>query len=222
MPPAPPPGPAPPPAPSGLPPLASVLGLEGGRRFLLQHQLLSMGRNYRVLSHDKRHLFTVRENAGQDLWANAFQNRPAPQGGLLFGLMGPPTRSFTWSIDDAAGNPRGAIQITEHGNSAASTVVDAAGTPVLAVHIQRGMMGGLTAVAAFPDGRTMFETKGNMLRHTFEIHDPSGTEVAKVHEAFVSVRDTYNLDILGNVDPLCPLLFGILIDREKEENEGRR
>jgi hypothetical protein len=211
--------PPPSPAPPSGPPLGSILGLEGGRKFLLQHQLLSGGRNYRVLSHDKRHLFTVKENVGQELWANMFQNRPAPQSGVYFGVMTPSTRTFMWSVEDQSGQLRGVIQIQVHGNSTVSTVVDAGGAPVVAVQVQRGMMGGLTATAALPDGRTKYETKGNQLRHNFTIHDSSGAAVAKIHEAFVSVRDTYNLDLEGAGDPLCSLLFAILIDREKETNQ---
>ena len=61
----------------------------------------------------------------------------------------------------------------------------------------------------------MFTTRGNLLRHNFSIHDPTGGEEAKVHEAWASVRDTFNLDLVGEIDPLCPIILAILIDREK-------
>jgi hypothetical protein len=204
------------PAASTLPPLGSLLGVEGGRSFLLQHELLSGGRNYRVLSAEKRPLFTVRENVGQELWSHLFQARPAPEMGLHFGVMGAPTLTYIWSVEDAARNIRGVVQIQVHGNRAVSTLVDAAGAPVLAVGVERGLMGKLNATAAFPDGRTMFQTQGNLLRHNFSIRDASGAEVAKIHEAFASVRDTYHLDLTAPIDPLFPLVFAVLIDREKE------
>ena len=74
----------------------------------------------------------------------------------------------------------------------------------------------MTATAVAPDGRPLLEAKGHLISHNFSLHDGSGAEVAKVHEAWASVRDTYNLDVSAKVDPLAPLIFAILIDREKE------
>lgn len=196
--------------------LGSSLGLHGGRNFLLQHQLISGGRNYRVLGADKRHLFTARENFQFGTGANLLGGIMQEGAGIGLGRLGMGTRQFTWSLLDSAGNLRGHIAIQMSGYSAASTLSDPSGMPLLLVNVSRGVMGGLTATAAYPDGRPMFETRGNLIRHNFSIHDPSGAEVAKIHEAWASVRDTYNLDLVGNVDPLCPLIFAILIDREKE------
>jgi len=209
-----PPAPAGPPAPAA-PPLAETLGLQGCRSFILEHQLLSGGRSYRVLDHEKRHLFTVKENLAQELMANAFRGRTAPQNGLHFGRVEAPARTALWTVADRAGTPQGAITIQFAGNVASSTLSDSAGAAVLGVSVERSMMGGLTATAAFPDGRAMLRTHGNLLRHNFQIQDAAGREVAKVHEGFVSIRDAYHLDLVGDVDPLSPLVFAILIDREK-------
>jgi hypothetical protein len=203
------------PAPGG-PSLSAVLGLAGGRSFLLQHQLISAGHSYRVLASDKRHLFTVRENVGQELRSNFLGGMGSPSPGLHLGSIALGSRTFAWTVLDSAGTPRGAIAFQVQGFHAQSTLTDSAGAPVLVVHVDRGMVGGLTATAAYPDGRPMFQTRGNLIRHNFSIHDPGGAEVAKIHEAWASVRDTYNLDLVGNVDPLFPLVFAILIDREKE------
>lgn len=220
---APGPGPAPPPPPLDFspapgPPLGSVLGVEGGRSFLLQHQIGSFGRNYRVLDREKRHLFTVREDVGQELRANLFGGMGSQASGFHLGPAFGGTRSFTWTVLDSAGTPRGTITIQVSRGNAVSTLADSTGASVLAVNVQRGGLGGMVATAAFPDGRPMYEAKGNLIHHNFSIHDPSGREVAKIHEAFVSVRDTYSLDVVGNVDPLLPLIFAILIDREKSSN----
>jgi uncharacterized protein YxjI len=86
----------------------------------------------------------------------------------------------------------------------------------LVVDVEQGMIGKLTATAALPDGRPLFEVRGNTVRHNFSVHGPAGEELAKIHEDWASVRDTYNLDIVGNVDPLAPLIFAILIDNEKQ------
>lgn len=221
------PAPLPPPPPSAPAPAAGpnlnvLLGLSGGRNFLLQHRLFSGGRSYRVLNHEKRHLFTVKENVRQELVSNLL--RPAAQQGsgmhFQMGFVQPRPTTFAWTVDDASDVMVGTITIEMAGNGATSTMTDNVGNPVIAVQVNKGMMGGLTATAAFPNGQAMFQAHGNLLRHNFSIKDPQGGEVAKVHEAWVSIRDTYNLDLVGNVDPLCPIIFAILIDREKAANES--
>jgi hypothetical protein len=194
-----------------------MLGLEGRRNFLLQHELLGSGRNYRVLDHEKRHLFTVRENAGQEMMARFGAAGGRPMGGFTFGLLGSPTREYIWAVVDPTGNPVAAITIQIHGMMAVSNLMDAQGASLLAARVERGVIGGLTATAAYPDGQAMFQTQGNLIRHTFTIHDPTGAEVAKIHEALMSLHDTYNLDMTGTMDPLGALVFAILIDREKQE-----
>jgi uncharacterized protein YxjI len=229
--PMPPPSPAPPPpaaAPAAAPDpnaganLSAALGLAGCQKFLVQHQLFTGGRSYRVLNHEKKHLFTVKENVRQELVSNLLRPGGQPAQGLSFQMgfaQGRPTE-FAWTVDDVSKNVVGTIAIQIAGNTAMSSMSDAAGNPVLAVQVVKGMMGGLTATAAFPNGQTMFQAHGNLLRHNFLIKDPRGAEVAKIHEAWASIRDTYNLDLVGKVDPLCPLIFAILIDREKAANEG--
>lgn len=207
----------PPPAQAALPPLGALLGLGGFQRFLVQHERGSWGRAYTVMTHEKRPLFTLRENAGQELWASVGQNAmQAPSSSRLFGLMGRPAKSSIWSIEDVQRGVRGALEVQDHGSATVSTLVDSAGAQILAVHVQRGGLGELTAIATFPDGQPMYGTKGNLMRHSFTVHAPNGAEVAKIHEAFASVHDSYNLDLVAPVDPLSPLVLAILIDREKE------
>lgn len=212
--------PPPPPPPSGGPPLGVVLGVAGKRSFLLQHEIGSAGRNYRVLDPEKHHLFTVREDVVQELRSNFLGGLGQSASGFNLGPSFGGTRNYSWTVLDAGKVPRGmiTIQFTSAiaGGNAVSTLSDVAGTPILAVNVQRGGLGGLHATAAFPDGRPMLEAKGNLIHHNFSMTDPAGAEMARIHEAFASVRDTYRLDVLGNVDPLCPLIFAMLIDREKE------
>jgi uncharacterized protein YxjI len=204
--------PPPPPPPSG-PPLSDLLGIRGVQNFLLQHQLMGQGHSYRVLDHQKRHLFTAKENFGaeaQATWANF------AGGGLLQGLANSAqTRAFAWSIIDAQGNVRGTITVQLRGNTATSTVADSGGGTQFVCTISRGFAS-MTAAAVGPNGQPLLEAKGHLISHNFSLHDPGGAEVAKVHEAWASMRDTYNLDVGAKVDPLAPLLFAILIDREKE------
>lgn len=199
-------------------PLGVTLGVSSIRNFLLQHQLLSTGRNFRVLSHEKKHLFTVHENLGQEFQANLANERPsAAVMGLQMGFVPPPSRTLLWSVVDSSGATQGTIGIQVTGRSTVATLMDASRAPQLIIDIQRSLVGGLTAKATFPDGREMFHSHGNALHHNFIVQDPNGGEVAKIHEAWASVRDTYNLDVLGPVDPVCPLVFAIMIEVEKAQ-----
>jgi hypothetical protein len=186
------------------------LGLEGQRKFLLQHELFSGSRVYHVLTHEKRGLFTLREDLQKELLVS-LQNVASAVG------MGPLTH--VWSILGPSGSLEGRVAIQETGRVALSTVLDSNNAPVVVVNVERGMAGGLNANAAYPDGRPMLSTKGNTLRHNFSIHGPSGEEVAKIHEAWVSVHDAYGLELLGAADPMCVLAFALLIDREKAEEQ---
>lgn len=206
---------APSPPRSAEPPLSETLGLRGGRNFLLQHQFTALGRSYRVMNSEKRQLFTVKEELEQELNTN-LDRLLGQQGAGAEGLAALGQRVFLWTVRDATGAVRGGLQFRTSGFHAVATLVDSAGVPLLVVNVDRSVVGGLTATAAFPDGRPMFQTHGNLIHHNFSIADPSGRELAKIHEAWASVRDTYGLDLVADVDPLGPLIFAIIIDREKE------
>jgi uncharacterized protein YxjI len=194
--------------------LSERLGLRGQKNFLVQHQMLSLGHSYRVMDASSRHLFTIRGDTGQNLGGNAL-------GGLLggsdsyLGRMATRSVNMTYSLVDAQGAVLGSIAKEGGANQSQFTMTDSAGQRCVLVSMDRGLMGGMTATAMSPDGRPLLQTSGNLLRHNFVIKDAGGADLAKVHEAWVAVRDTYNVDMLGSVDPIYPLVFTILIDFEK-------
>ena len=163
---------------------------------------------------EKNHLFTVNGNAQQNLGASAL-GTVVGGSGSYFGRMVTRSQAMSYTLDNAQGATLGSVVKEGGANQARFTLLDAAGRAWVVVGMDRGLMGGITAHALGPDGRPMFSTSGNLLRHNFSIRDPAGGEVAKVHEAWVAIRDTYNVDMVGPVDPLYPLVFTILIDFEK-------
>jgi len=196
------------------PGLSDLLGLQGRRNFLVQHQIISLGHSYRVMDDGKNHLFTVRGDAGQNLGGNALGSLLGGSGSYL-GRMAARSVNMTYSLVNSQGMVLGSILKEGGANSSQFTLTDSAGQRCVVVTLERGLMGGITATAVSPDGRPMLRTGGNLVRHNFMIKDPGGTDLAKVHEAWVAVRDTYNVDMVGSVDPLYPLVFTILIDFEK-------
>ena len=196
--------------------LTAALGLEGQRKFLVQHQILSMGHSYRVMNAEKRHLFAVKGDIGQNMQANmmgSFVQRATRSS--YDARIAERSSDMTYSLVDAQGTLLGTFNKQGGANVSMFTLTDLGGRPWVTVTLDRGAFGGIKATAVYPDGRPMMETHGNLMRHDFLIKGPSGSELAKVHEAWAAVRDTYNVDIMGNIDPLYPLAFAILIDYEK-------
>ena len=204
-----------PPAPA--PSISEQLGLQNVRRFLLQHLLVGPKHSYRVMDLEKRHLFTLGENVREDRqvgWQQLLGHIPGGSVPMVsFGGVDHPGTSY-WVIDDMAGNIHGTLTLQLSGHTAMCTLADASGTPTLVVNVTHHPLK-IEANATSSDGRPMLEARGNLLHHNFSIHDASGAEVAKIHEAWASVRDTYNLEMVGNVDPLSAIVFAVLIDHYK-------
>ena len=211
-------------APPGFPPspaapgpsLGALLGLEGKRQFVVQHQVLSMGHSYRVMDHEKRHLFAVKGDVGQQIQSNVMGHLLRQATGSSYAAgVGERSTAMTYSLVDAQGTIIATFNKQGGANESIFTLTDLQGRPSVTVTLNRSGFGGITATAVYPDGRPMMQTHGNLMRHDFKIHDPNGAELAKVHEAWAAVRDTYNIDLMGNIDPIYPLAFAILIDYEK-------
>jgi len=214
---------APPPPDFSLPPpppvsLASLLGIGSTRDFLIQHLLVGPKHSYRVMSRQKAHLFTIGENVHaerQAIWDAFF--RPATgatRSGVAFRRIEAPTYTAIWGLEDRENNLRGAFTLGYRGGMEDAVLTDASGTPILEVHISFGMES-FEATAALPNGLPVLACKGSRLHHNFALQDPRGAEVAKLHEDYVSARGTYNLDILGSIDPVYPILLAVLIDNSK-------
>jgi hypothetical protein len=169
-----------------------------------------------VLTHEKHHRFTVKEDVRQELVENALGGAGG-QGSfrVQLGVPGVPQEMYEWTVEDASETVRAKISIEVRGNAAFFTLADVTGAPLLGVRVDHSASGGMRAIAEYPDGRAMFQAHGNLAEHDFLLLSPSGAELAKVHRAWAPVRDTYNLDVTGDVDPLWPLVFAIIIDREK-------
>ncbi len=209
--------PPPPPVPSV--PISTTLGVAGARRFLVQHLLAGPRHSYRVMDHEKRHLFSLGENIAQERqanWNSFFQ--PAQPGQPRFQVhLGPgPARAVSsfWGVEEPRGALVGALALETQGMRSTATLSDASGAPSLTVHVERGMAS-LSAQATTPDGRPALVARGGLIHHNLAIHDATGAEVAKIHESFVSARDTYAVDLVGPVDPVFAVVFAVLIDHFK-------
>lgn len=62
-------------------------------------------------------------------------------------------------------------------------------------------------------GREIARIKGNITEHDFAIQSPSGSQLAQVHKKWVSVRDSYGIEILAqDVAPYVIVAYVIAMD----------
>jgi uncharacterized protein YxjI len=62
-------------------------------------------------------------------------------------------------------------------------------------------------------GTEIARIKGNITEHDFSIQSPSGTEIALINKKWVSVRDSYGIEILSQeVNPYVVVAYAIAMD----------
>ena len=68
-------------------------------------------------------------------------------------------------------------------------------------------------------GQEIAKMKGNIWEHDYIIQDMSGQAIAQIHKKWVSVRDSYGIEILNaSIDPYLVLSYAISLDHtEKKE-----
>jgi len=68
-------------------------------------------------------------------------------------------------------------------------------------------------------GQEIAKMKGNIWEHDYNIQDMSGQPIAQIHKKWVSVRDSYGIEIFNtSIDPYLILSYAISLDHtEKKE-----
>ncbi len=62
-------------------------------------------------------------------------------------------------------------------------------------------------------GKEIARIKGNITEHNFSIQSPTGSQVALIHKKWVSVRDSYGIEILSQeLDPYVIIAYAIAMD----------
>jgi len=69
-------------------------------------------------------------------------------------------------------------------------------------------------------GQEIAKVHGNILEHDYKVQAPDGTQLAQIHKKWVSVRDSYCVEIQNpSFDPYLVLSYAISMDHtEKKEN----
>jgi uncharacterized protein YxjI len=62
-------------------------------------------------------------------------------------------------------------------------------------------------------GKEIARIKGNITAHEFSIQNPSGSTIAQIHKKWVSIRDSYGVEISSQeIDPYVILAYAIAMD----------
>lgn len=70
-------------------------------------------------------------------------------------------------------------------------------------------------------GNEVARIKGNITEHDFSIQSPSGTEIARIHKKWVSVRDSYGIEVISReVDPYVIVAYAIAMDHAQFKAHG--
>ena len=72
-------------------------------------------------------------------------------------------------------------------------------------------------------GQEVARIKGNITEHDFTIQSPAGTVLAQIHKKWVSVRDSYGVEILSSdLDPYVILAYAIAMDHVEYKGTSTR
>lgn len=206
-----------PPAPGAGASLTERLGLAGRSRVVVQRLFLESASLSCVVRNDQKEtLFTVRLDVAETVGTMIGDLRARRR------LMG--TRIYRF-LDSAGAVVATLSEVPESAHLARSTqslrLTDGSGTPWFDFALERSaFLGRFTATGSTPDGRPVLRVQASTNHHNFEITDPSGGTVAKVHESWLAVRDTYAIEIVGPIEPLGPIVFGIWLDFAKAARSG--
>jgi len=71
-------------------------------------------------------------------------------------------------------------------------------------------------------GQEIARIKGNIVQHNFVIQSPTGTQIAKIHKKWVTVRGSYGIDIFTrDVDPYIIIAYAIAMDNTGSNRLGQ-
>jgi len=70
-------------------------------------------------------------------------------------------------------------------------------------------------------GKEVARIKGNITEHEFSMLSSSGTEIARIHKKWVSIRDSYGIEILSKeLDPYIIVAYAIAMDHAEFKRSG--
>jgi uncharacterized protein YxjI len=70
-------------------------------------------------------------------------------------------------------------------------------------------------------GNEIARIKGNVTEHDFTIQSASGMQIAQIHKKWVSIRDSYGIEILSqDLDPYIIIAYSVAMDHAEYKHGG--
>lgn len=73
-----------------------------------------------------------------------------------------------------------------------------------------------------PSGQRIAKIKGNIWEHDYTIQDMNGGAIAQIHKKWVTIRDSYSVEVLNpSFDPYLVLAYAISLDNTEKREDHR-
>jgi len=183
---------------------------------MIRQKALAIGSTYTVMDENKSDLFMIKQ-AGSEAVKTAVVG--AAIGALAGGAIGGVAKrrmERNFDIMTLDGRWVGRIHKGKGAYKAPFDVTLSNGQIVAKIATKRSFIGGMKATLLDANGQPMITTKGNLIRRKYMMKDNAGNEVARVTAKILQIRDTYTIDLKGNMHPIYPLSFAIIIDFQKD------
>lgn len=184
------------------------LPLVGQKKFLLRQRALAIGATYDVLDENKNALFKIKQSAGEAVGTALV--------GAVAGRLA--KRYMKRNYDILTADDRGVGKIAKGSGAFKTgyTITLNDGRTIGVINVKRSLIGGLKASLLDMNGQPMISTKGNLIRRKYMMKDNGGNEIARVTAKMLQIRDTYSVELKGQMHPIYPLTFAVIIDFEKD------
>lgn len=157
--------------------------------------------------------FQMREellSIGDDYWIEDESGRKA------FKVNGKVARiRDTWELEDASGTTVATIQEKKL-SVRDKVVIEWNGTEAT---VKKALIGIRDRFHIELDGGEELKAHGNVVDHEYEI-ERDGDEVARISKKWFRLRDTYGVEIDGDVDPVLILAITVAIDALAHDGPG--
>lgn len=195
--------------------MGTALGIARTRGFVVKREARTGPGRFLVMDAADGPLFTLVNEAPRPA-ATFWMGRRPPRRPAGFGVG----QAQPWGLVDLQGASQGTLVVERSGVSLHATLVDPSNAPVLTVLVQAEGFGGYAATMALPSGTVLLTASGKLYHGEQAIVGPAGTMAARMHRPTLSVGETFSVDLLGDAEPLGPLLLAFLLDRESRSGSG--
>ena len=194
-----------------------VRSLSGQPTLLMRMRALSFGKYYDVMDPNQTVLMTIGLDARQNVKGRLVGAAVGVFAGDYVGGWMARRREYVYDVKDPQGNLVLQVHKGVGGNAATFAVVEMASqAPVGRIELNRSLIGGLRATWVAPEGQAYLQTRGNILRRTYDILGPRGEGFGQVRHKVLAIRDVWHLELDPRVNHLYSTLFATILDFEKK------